>query len=372
MLIGSKNKFMMCNVIKKLLAIVLLLGFTTFSVNAQKGKKPAPKKSATAKPKATTTAATTPPPAPATSSAIAPALLADLKSLEAVKRHDAASELGSLRNKDAVPLLIPLLADKEATVREAAAFALGQITDSRATAALTKVLTDKDVEVRASAVFALGMIYDRKVGTTIAGMLNDPAAAVRSAAATALGVMEDEAAVDELIGLLDDPAYDVRYDAAWALGQIGDADALDHLQAAIVAIDSLQVDNASREDFRLQAQNSIERIKAEQAAHTPSRPRKIEGVVDLNPYSNTSNPVGIRQTVKAIATSRAIQARLNGAVRLKVLVAADGRPARAYVLKRLGSGLDLRAIEAALQYKFEPAMLSGLPQTGYVFIDVRF
>ncbi len=366
-------KPMTVDAMKKLFAMLLILLFAAVTVTAQKGKKTASKSpaksSVKATPKTTTTKA---PPPPATPPAIAPALLADLKSLEVVRRRDAANELGSVRSKDAVPYLTPLLTDKEPTVREAAAFALGQITDSRATAALSKTLADKDTEVRAAAVFALGMIYDRKVAATISGMLNDPAAAVRSAAATALGVMEDEAAVDELIDLLDDPAFDVRYDAAWALGQIGDPDALDHLQAAIVAIDSLQVDNASREDFRLQAQQSIERIKAEQATRTPTRPRKIEGVIDLNAYANSSNPAGIRQTVKAIATSRAIQSRITGAVRLKVLVAADGRPARAYVLKRLGYGLDLRAIEAALQYKFEPAMLSGLPQTGYIFIDVRF
>ena len=363
---------MIFNTIKKTISIFLLILLVAITTMAQKGKKAAPKTKAKTAPKAATKNPSPTPEPSAPPSTIAPTLLADLKSVEAVNRHDAASELGALRNKDAVPFLIPLLTDKEVTVREAAAFALGQITDSRATAALTKMLADKDAEVRASTVFALGMIHDRKIAATISGMLDDPAAAVRSAAATALGVMEDEAAVDELIDLLNDPAYDVRYDAAWALGQIGDADALDHLQASIVAIDSLQVNDASREDFRLQAQNSIEHIKAEQATRTPSRPRKVEGVVDLNKYANVSNPAGIRQTVKAIATSRAIQSRINGAVRLKVLVAADGRPARAYVLKRLGYGLDLRAIEAALQYKFEPAMLSGLPQTGYVFIDVQF
>src|SRR5690349_4532200 len=85
-------------------------------------------------------------------------LLTDLKSPEPEKRRAAADELGALRNREAVPLLIAALADKEAVVREATAFALGQITDPRAVAPLTKALIDKDAEVRASIAFALGMI----------------------------------------------------------------------------------------------------------------------------------------------------------------------------------------------------------------------
>lgn len=304
---------------------------------------------------------------------IPPRLLTDLKSAAPEKRRAAADELGGLRSRDAVTPLIAALADKAAIVREAAAFALGQTTDSRAVAALTKALADKDVTVRASIVFALGMIGDRKSGQTLSKLCDDASALVRAAAVTALGVMQDEQGIDELIGMLDDPSFDVRYDAAWALGQFNEADAIEPLRAAIINIDSLPVSNALREAFRLQAQTSIERIQAQDAGYTPTRPRKAtEGVIALDRYNNRSNPAVIRHTVPAIATEKAKASRISGAVRIKVLVAADGRPARAYITKRLGYGLDQRAIEAVLQYKFEPAMLSGLPQTGWVFLDVKF
>lgn len=304
---------------------------------------------------------------------VPPRLLADLKSTDGAKRRDAANELGALRARDAVPALVNLLQDKDVPVREAAAFALGQITDPRAVAALTKATADKDSEVRASVAFALGMIGDRKSGDTLSKLLDDGSALVRASAAAAMGVMQDTAGVDELVSLLDDPSYDVRFDAAWALGQMNEADAIDHLQVAMVTVDGMAIDATAKEEFRLQAQLSIERIRANDGGYTPTRPRKTtDGVVGLNQYESRSNPAGIRQSVKAMPTEHVRAARLGGTVRVKVLVAADGRPARAYVLKRAGHGLDQRAVQAVLQYKFEPAMLGGLPQTGWVFLDLKF
>lgn len=204
---------------------------------------------------------------------IPPRLLTDLKSPAPEKRRAAADELGGLRSRDAVMPLIAALTDKDAKVREAAAFALGQTTDARAVAPLTKALTDKDATVRASIVFALGMIGDRKSGQTLSKLCDDVSAMVRAAAVTAIGVMQDEQGVDELKEMLADPSFDVRYDAAWALGQFNEADAIEHLRAAIVNIDSLPVANALREEFRLQAQTSIERIQARKMLATRLRVR---------------------------------------------------------------------------------------------------
>jgi TonB family protein len=64
--------------------------------------------------------------------------------------------------------------------------------------------------------------------------------------------------------------------------------------------------------------------------------------------------------------------KIGGAVGLRILVAADGRPARAYVVRRLGYGLDQRAVETALQYRFEPATLRGLPQATWVDFEIKF
>ena len=129
------------------------------------------------------------------------------------------------------------------------------------------------------------------------------------------------------------------------------------------------------EAFRQTAQNTLESLRTEekaQAAPAP-RPRRATGVVpESNRYSTVTRLVSIRQTARAVPSERAVRARLTGSVGLRVLVAADGRAARAYVIRRLGSGLDQRAVEAILQYKFDPAMLSGLPQATWVDLDVKF
>jgi TonB family protein len=306
------------------------------------------------------------------SSPIPPRVLSDLKSPDVAKRREAANELCYLRAKEAVQPLSLALLDRDETVREAAAFALGQITDPRAVPALTKALADKDSEVRAAAVFSLGMIGERKSATTISNMLDDGSAMVRAGAVTALGLMEDDAAVDELVDALNDVSFDVRYDTVWALGQIGAEDAIDHLQAAMVNIDALTQDQHMREEFRLAVQTAIEKIRAQEIG-VATRPRKTtEGTIYPNRYSNNSNPIGIRQTVKLLASERARSGRLNGTVKLKVLVAADGRAARAYILKRAGNGLDQRALQAVMQYKFEPTLIAGMPQTGWIFLDIKF
>src|SRR3982751_3682015 len=51
---------------------------------------------------------------------------------------------------------------------------------------------------------------------------------------------------------------------------------------------------------------------------------------------------------------------------------APSSPARAYVIRRLGYGLDQRAVEAALQYRFEAATQNGLPQSTWVDVEVKF
>jgi TonB family protein len=300
-----------------------------------------------------------------------PKLIADLKSKDAATRRAAANQLGAIRARDSVRPLIGALADADISVREAAAFALGQIANPQATAALTRTLSDRNAETRASAAFALGMIGDRKAMDAISNALTDPDATVRSSAAAGLGVMQDEEAVDELIALLDDPSYDVRYDAVWALGQIGEPDAGDHLRAAIANLDSLNVTDSMRELFRQAAQTALANLRTADKA-MPTRPRRAKGVVETDLYSRETQPASIREVALVAPTERALRAKAAGSVGLRVLVGADGRAARAYVTRRLGYGLDQRAVEAVLGYKFEPAMLKGLPQTNWMEIEVKF
>ncbi len=219
------------------------------------------------------------------------------------------------------------------------------------------------------------MIGDRHSIAVLSKAQDDADAGVRSSAIVGLGLMQDEDAVDELIEMLTDPSFDVRYDAAWSLGQIGDPDADGPLRVAMANLDLPGISDSSREAFRQTVQYALENLRtAENAQSSPSpRPRRATGVVaEPYRYSSTTRTARISQSVQTAATERASRARITGTVGLQVLVAADGRAARAYVVRRLGYGLDQRAIEAVLQYKFDTAMQSGLPQTTWIEVEVKF
>jgi TonB family protein len=302
-------------------------------------------------------------------------LLADLRNPSALARREAANQLGAMRSSGASRALAEALSDKDASVREAAAFALGQIADRSVTERLARALTDREAEVRATAAFALGMIGDRRSIAPLSKTQNDADAGVRAAAITALGLMQDEDAVDELIEMLNDSSFDVRYDAAWTLGQIGEPDADGPLRMAVANLDLPGLSDSSREAFRQVVQNALENLRTEEKAQSAPapRPRRATGVVsDSHRYSSVTRPARVRQAVQPQATERAARARVTGAVRLRVLVAADGRAARAYVVRRLGYGLDQRAVEAVLQYRFDAAMQGGLPQATWIELDVKF
>ncbi len=300
-------------------------------------------------------------------------LFSELKAKDAVTRRVAANELGAIRARDAVRPLIDALSDADSSVREAAAFALGQIVAVSATDQLMRRLADKDPEVRAAAAYALGMIGDRKSLDKISDLLDDDDPTVRAAGAFALGLIQDEGAVDELIGLLDDDSFDVRYDTVWALGQIGAPEADEHLRASLISLDVLRMSDGQREAFRQAVQFSLDALRTEQHARAvTSRPRRATGTVEPNRYDNATRPLSIRQTARPAATEKALRVKATGTVGVRVLVEASGRPVRAYVTRRVGHGLDQRAIEAVMQYRFDPATQKGLPQTTWVDLDIKF
>lgn len=304
-----------------------------------------------------------------------PAILSDLKSKYASTRREAANQLGALRARDAVRALIETLSDKEATVREAAAFALGQIASPAATDPLLRTLSDKDTETRSSAAFALGMIGSRKALSALTKSLDDADAAVRSSAIVALGLMHDDTGVDDLIELLSDSSFDARYDATWALGYIGEPEAEGPLRGTLAELDALRMPDTLREAFRQAIQTSIDDLRTAEkgASGQSSRPRRATGIIDESRrYSNATRPMIVRKQVQAVTTERAARARVSGVVGLRVLVGADGRAVRAYVTRRLGYGLDQRAVETVLQYRFDPALQSGLPQTSWIDMEVKF
>jgi hypothetical protein len=195
----------------------------------------------------------------------------------------------------------------------------------------------------------------------------------------ALGLMQDGEAIDEIAEMLNDPSFDVRFDAVWTLGQIGEPDVEDSLRTALINLDTIRIGDSLKEAFRQSVQRSLEEIQERnalaplvEADGSPSRPRRVAPASNMDDSArHVTKRIAIRQSALPVPTERARKAHSNGSVGLRVLVGA-GRPARVYVVRRLRRGLDQRAVQAAMQYRFDPSMIDGLPQTEWLDLDIRF
>ena len=66
------------------------------------------------------------------------------------------------------------------------------------------------------------------------------------------------------------------------------------------------------------------------------------------------------------------KARAQGTVELLIVVREDGTVDFRELTKRLGYGLDQKAIEAVAKWRFEPARKDGIPVPVYVSVVVNF
>ncbi len=99
----------------------------------------------------------------------------------------AATALGGMEARPAVPALTKLLADRDARVRRWAVAALGEIADQETVAPLSKVLAkDTDPGVRVEAAFRLGKFGGEAARPALAAALKDANADVRRLANAAL------------------------------------------------------------------------------------------------------------------------------------------------------------------------------------------
>ncbi|MBI4876423.1 MAG: TonB family protein [Acidobacteria bacterium] len=71
-------------------------------------------------------------------------------------------------------------------------------------------------------------------------------------------------------------------------------------------------------------------------------------------------------------TEEARDAKLQGAVKLKLVVNAKGRPENVEVVESLDAGLDRNAIEAVRQWVFEPGTKDGKPVRVLASVELNF
>ena len=76
--------------------------------------------------------------------------------------------------------------------------------------------------------------------------------------------------------------------------------------------------------------------------------------------------------VKPAYTTAALLQRIQGTVVLEVIVTRDGCAADIRVIRSLDPGLDLEAVNATAQWRFEPGRLAGVPVDVLVNVMLDF
>jgi TonB family protein len=77
--------------------------------------------------------------------------------------------------------------------------------------------------------------------------------------------------------------------------------------------------------------------------------------------------------VKPSYTNDALRQRIQGTVVLEVIVTHEGRPSNIRIVRSLDpEGLDLQAVDAVAQWRFEPGRLAGTPVDVLVTIMLDF
>lgn len=84
------------------------------------------------------------------------------------------------------------------------------------------------------------------------------------------------------------------------------------------------------------------------------------------------SPPVVVYSVDAEFSDEARRAKYQGVSVVSLIVDAHGMPQRIRVTRKLGMGLDEKAVEAVKQYKFKPAMFQGKPVPVEITIEVNF
>jgi len=88
--------------------------------------------------------------------------------------------------------------------------------------------------------------------------------------------------------------------------------------------------------------------------------------------STVSTAPRLKHDVKPQFTKEMIAAKLEGVIRAELLVDIDGKVKEIKVLNDLGFGTREKAIEAFLQWEFDPAMRDGKPVATWISYSIRF
>jgi len=80
----------------------------------------------------------------------------------------------------------------------------------------------------------------------------------------------------------------------------------------------------------------------------------------------------VMHSVEPEFTEEARKANFQGTVSIELIVDSQGNPQDVRVVRRLGMGLDQKAVDAVRQYRFRPAMYQGHPVAVQMIVEVDF
>jgi|GEM_PF-63164 len=297
-------------------------------------------------------------------------------SASAIQQQNKQAEQKAPAQPKSAAQLIAQLKDPDPKARREAAGSLAGVADESAVEPLIAALSDSDAEVRELSAFVLGLLGDGRAQQQLLKLLKDDEPAVRSSTAFALGMLKSDDALDSLIELLDDKDVDVRYEAVFALSEIGGERALEALirvQERLMA--SVQkIKKANEYDFFRAVLDALNKL-TENAA-----PMESFGGIPISRETGEltpdAPPVGSSPRIidrpRIHYTERARKAKVAGTVVVRALFEADKTISQVRVLRRVGYGLDMRAVEGMLRTKFDPATRDGKPIAMHYSLRVNF
>ncbi len=163
----------------------------------------------------------------------------------------AASSLGNIESKKAIPLLAELIQSQDSTLCMTAIYALERYKDPEAADALIAALGNENLQVKTDIVYSLGVIGDQRAVEPLISLLGDENYRVRQSAATSLGKLGDKEAVEPLIKALEtEREVDVRISEVRALGILGGPE-------AIKCLSLISIDKDEYRNVRINAEKSL-------------------------------------------------------------------------------------------------------------------
>jgi TonB family protein len=141
------------------------------------------------------------------------------------------------------------------------------------------------------------------------------------------------------------------------------------LKMAHTPEETAAVENVLQTDRKLEG----DRARAQRQGLTPiaGASRSSHGTVAAGNNSGETDARGL-YTPPPDYTEEARQARLEGVCVVSVIIGLDGRTSNIFVTKRLGMGLDEKAVEAVRKWTFEPARRNGRPVMTHLTLSVQF